>query len=561
MSLESDLDRIILKKSLDDFLPKIQPIDGTIREVQELLTSQYPLIELGWSEDGLFFLTEEDCEGDFHILGAKGEGKSKLIELLLRHRIDNGQGACFLDPSDNGDTMYKVLKYAIKKGYERIVIVDPHDIVSSERVPVINPLHYSAPSAAVVGNIMDACRILWAQSSFSDTPRIQKYLPAIISALHAGQFCLPDAEALMSKSAIFKNQREGILLNDDFIRYHRLNYENIDAAFHNAREWDGYLPTVNRLMPFMDRTMKLLFGMREGLDFKKLIAEKYLVLVNLDPEGIWGTGSPEQRLLGTIIINEISYAVSRLRAPDQKHGIWKGVFHLYIDEVGDYATQKLSYILDKKRKSHIRLCVAHQRFDQLDDAKVASAIEAGTKIKIVFNVKKREDRDRMIRMMFGGELSDREVSFSLQDTKSRHCWIKNDKKPPAKVQIKDLPDIDVKQSVLDDFKTKLYASDFYKSVGEIRAETKQRFGKHPKQSTGGGAGQYKQNTSEGDKHQLRHDGDTGIQAGAISQGRTTPRSIPAQPEPPGVQPTLVHKRRKGSGTERKQAMEEDSTEE
>lgn len=412
-----------------------------------------------------------------HILGATGEGKSKLLELLIRHNIDQGYGCCLLDPSDNGDTCYKVLKYAINQGFERIVLLEPHDILRTSRVPAINPLHYSAPAPAIVGGLMDACRILWG-GSFSDTPRIQKYLPAVLSALHAGNYCLPDAECLMDRDdPVFNNQRQQLLYNENFLKYQRRHHAHLVSAFRNVREWDGFLPTVNRLEPFMDPTMKLLFGAREGMNFTKLITEGYLVLVNLDPEGVWGSGSPEQRLLGTIIINEITHAISRLR-----NSGWKGVYYLYIDEAGDYATSKLSYILDKKRKSGLRLTLSHQRFDQFGDRDVSSAVYGGTKIKVLFNTPSRDDRDKMIRMMFGGELSDREVSYHLQDTPKQNCWIKNNKQKPVKARILDLPDIDIPKPILDSFKDKIYASEFYKSVEQIRAERNKRFAVQPIQT-------------------------------------------------------------------------------
>ncbi len=430
-----------------------------------------------------------------HILGATGEGKSKFLELLLRQNIDNGYGCCLIDPSDNGDTCYKVLKYAIKKGYDKVVLIDPHDIKLSDadsKVPCINPLHYEAPAAVVSGNLMDAIRVLWGQKDAYETPRIQKYLPAVISALHDGQWCLPDAECLMDKlDPVFSNQRRRILYGQEFMKYHHRHHAHLVSAFNNVREWDGYLPTINRLEPLMDSTMKLILGSRKGINFKKLIREKYVVLVNLDPEGVWGAGSPEQRLLGTLIINEITYAISRLR-----NAGWKGVYYLYIDEAGDYATSKLSYILDKKRKSGLRLTLSHQRFDQFSDKDVSSAVYGGTKIKVLFNTPSRDDRDKMIRMLgFGGELSDREVSYHIQDTAQRNCWIKNNKQKPVKARIKDLPDINIKQSVLTDFKNKIYASEFYKSVGQIREETQKRFD----QTTTSGA----RANALGSQHQVR----------------------------------------------------------
>lgn len=298
--------------------------------------------------------------------------------------------------------MYKVLKYAISKGYKKIALVEPHDVSSFAVVPSINPLHYSAPSPAIVGNFMDSVRVLWGQSSFTDTPRIQKYLPAAIAALHAGGYTLAELRYFMGTKT-YASRRDRILDSLHPLDIHRVQLEE---AFTNRYTYEAFQSTINRLQPFLDPTMEAMLGSKQGMSFAKLISEGYLVLVNLDPEGVFG--QEHQRLLGTIIINEITYAISRLR-----NAGWKGVYYLYIDEAGDYATSKLSYILDKKRKSGLRLTLSHQRFDQFSDKDVSSAVYGGTKIKVLFNTASREDRDRMLRMMYGGDLEDRAVSYTL----------------------------------------------------------------------------------------------------------------------------------------------------
>ena len=84
-------------------------------------------------------------------------------------------------PSDNGDTAYKVLKYAIEKGYGygKLLLIEPSDIMRLGSVPCINPIHYYVPAPTVVGSVMDSCRILWGHGSFADTPKIEKDLPGI----------------------------------------------------------------------------------------------------------------------------------------------------------------------------------------------------------------------------------------------------------------------------------------------------------------------------------------------------------------------------------------------
>ena len=290
-----------------------------IELVKQQALSKHPLRSLGLSDDGPLVLTEEDRESHIHILGSPGEGKSKFLELLLRQDIDSGYGACLLDPSDNGDTCYKVLKYAIKKGHKKIVLIDPHDIRTFNAVPTIQPIHYKAPAPAVIGGLMDAIRVLWGQGSFTDTPRIQKYLPAVIAALHAAKMTLAEARYFMDNSKVYEYRRMKIV---ESLHDYDLHRRHIESAFKNQYTFEQFQSTVNRLQPFLDPTMELIFGSNENpLNFLDLVSQGYLILVNLDPEGVFG--QEHQRLLGTIIINEITYAISRLR-----NSGWRGIFYL-----------------------------------------------------------------------------------------------------------------------------------------------------------------------------------------------------------------------------------------
>ncbi len=425
---------------------------------------------MGQASDGEVFLTEEDRESHIHILGAPGEGKSKLLELLIRQDIDNGYGCCLLDPSDNGDTAYKVLKYCIKKGFEKVLLIDPHDLQSFYKVCTINPMHYRAPANVIAGNIMDTIRVLWGTKSFEETPRIQKYLPAILRAIHQSKLTLHESIYFTDQShPVYKFRRNTILDS-----LHSLDKDRValESVFGGSRslfnlEFDS---TVRRLNPLYDDVMKLMIGsLHSPVNFMKMISEGWVILVNLDPQGVWGT--EQQRLLGTLIINEIIYAIYRLQSSG-----WKGVYYLYIDEVGDYATPKLAYVLDKKRKTGLRFTVAHQRFDQIEDANVLSAVKGSTKIKVLFNTQSRKDRDEMMRNMgYGGDLSDRSISYELSQLTKQYAAIKINKNPPRITRLIDLPDVSIKPSVLSSFKEILFQSPWYKTKKEILQEINDRF--------------------------------------------------------------------------------------
>ena len=444
--------------------------------------SQYPLRSVGQASDGELFLSEEDRESHVHVLGAPGEGKSKFIELLVRQDIDAGYGCCVLDPSDGGATVYKLLKYCIKKGVEKVVLIDPHDIYNPaiRRIVTINPLNYDAPANVSVGKVMDTIHVLWG-SKHEQTAKIDKYLPAILRALHASKMSLYEALYFTQQFA-YRNQRTQMLEmyehSDGKAGLHPLDRYRVslESVFVKPQslfsaEMDS---TSRRFEPFFDEVFRCVIGSKQNpLPFADLIADKWVILVNLDRSRVWG--SEQQRLLGTMIINEVIDAIDALRAAPNP---WRGRYYLYVDEVGQYATRKVAEVLDLKRKTGLSFTVAHQRFNQIEDANVLSAIKDTTKIKVLFNTPSREDRDAMVRMMYGGDIPDREVSFLLSQLQKQHAAIKINKHPPRISRLPDVPDIDVAPAVLASFKQKLYQQEWFKTPTEVLNEINARFTQH-----------------------------------------------------------------------------------
>jgi len=531
--LEKPLFRRLTGKNLDEFrLPSLGDIK---RRLDKELTTNHPLRRLGVSQEGTQYFTEEDRESHIHILGSPGEGKSKFLEHLIRQDIERGYGACLLDPSDNGDTAYKILRYCAKIGFEKVCLIDPHHRYKTpldvpEVVPCINPLHAGAPPSAVIGDMMDTVRTLWGTKDFAETARIQKYLPAIIYTLHKAKMTLHESLYFTDHaSPHYTRCRLEMLEKLHPVDRYRIALEEVFST--RTSYMNEFSSTIRRLEPFLEDTMKLIFGGKEAIPFTNLITDGWLILLNLDPQGIFG--QEHQRLIGTVIINEITYAIHRLR----EHG-WKGVYYLYIDEVGDYATPKLAYLLDKKRKSGLRVTLAHQGFDQIGDSQVLSSIYRSTKTKVLFNTKDPSDQKKMISMMYGGELNSEQTRYTLMKLKKQHAVVRVNKEDPATVRIPDVPDVDISQDVLKDFISKLYRLPWYHHPKAVLEEINARF--KPQQS-GRRFDRPQSNTPKSVKTQRPNDGHSDVKTPAPeSKGRAG--NLPAKPKAKSVPASFVHER-------------------
>ncbi|HEY0429708.1 MAG TPA: DUF87 domain-containing protein [Pyrinomonadaceae bacterium] len=126
--------------------------------------------------DGELLISEEERIDHCHILGTTGEGKSKFIEYLIREDIRRDNGVCLLDPTDRAEIAYNILKFCIQEGHEKVCLIDPH----LDKITCTQPFHEKYKEATVA-NVMDMIRILFGSKDASETPVIQKYLPAIIN--------------------------------------------------------------------------------------------------------------------------------------------------------------------------------------------------------------------------------------------------------------------------------------------------------------------------------------------------------------------------------------------
>jgi hypothetical protein len=466
-----DLFKLINKKTSKEAL-RIPSVEDSLHLIYESVSSKTPLRELGYSESGLVTLSEEDRESHIHVLGAPAEGKSKFLEMMVSLDIDalisgkSKSGVCFIDSSDNGDTMKKVLKYCARRGFEKVLLIDPRNIQDFGYVVPINPLSYQAPSEAMQAHLGDSLRVLWNTKGFEDEAIITTYFPMVIDAIHSAGMTLPDAECLTVPE--LAGQRSKLLDNDKIGFKSKLFFNRV---YKNAAVWKEFQSTCRRIDPFFHSVMKLTLGSVVGVNFTKLITDGWVILVNMYEEGVFE--ERHQRLLGTIILNEIIRAMSRIRHHTPEYRI---PYYIYIDEFGKYATKKIANMLYYSRKSGLRMNLAHQEFEQIDKA-VMSAVRSAAKSKVLFYVTNPDDRHQMVRMMYGGELSDRAVEFILSQTKKQNAVIKINKKTPALTRIRDWPDAPVSTKQLNDFITKLYTSNpqLYRPKAEVWEEIKKRF--------------------------------------------------------------------------------------
>lgn len=417
---------------------------------------------------GEALITEEQREDHCHILGTTREGKSKFLEYMIREDISRGNGLCLLDPSDRGDTVYNVLRYCASIGYEKVCLIDPYLLRSHKRVACIQPFH-AYHKASSVGNVWNTLQVLF-ESKDINTPQMKRYMTALLRVLWDAEMT-PYESVYFSDfhNKMFMERRREIFSLVDPTDRNRITLESIFNQKSAQRFDQLFSSTVNRLDPIWEPPLSYMLGADVGVNFPKMVADGWVILVNLFSGG--GMDEMASRLLGITVINELIFAIERLRRNQ-----WKGVYYLYVDEAGLFVNQKLLKAMAYMGKSGVRVTIAHHYFDQFELPAVREGVKQLTKLKIMMNTPGYRDRDEMIKSLgYGGKIHPELASYANSDLPKRTAIVKVGKDHPKRIKFPDVPSVALRRNVEQDFLNKLTLYDFCHHRADIQEQFEARF--------------------------------------------------------------------------------------
>jgi hypothetical protein len=441
------------KKDLRKEIPTAEAI--THQRLKQT-TTKYPLRVV--SPD--VFFTEEQ-RGNTHIIGSSRQGKSRFLEWLMREDIDRGIGCCLLDPTAGGETAYRMLSYCTEKGRQNVLFIDPsHADPPYKKVIGLQPFKYTPDGQTStklrrisITTLMNAVRSLYSVKDPAKQSYIERYLPAVFTALYDAQSPLTDAKYFSNR--LFKEQRDEILLMTDEITKTDIQEAYLSSSFNN------FQTTVNRLMRFMRGTVGLMFSAPKGVNWMKLIRDHWVVIVNLAELDEF-----DARLLGTYIIAELETAKQRLNHIFDEHrdvdkrGAYPP-YYLYADEAFMFASQSLKNMLDLKQKMNFKLTLAHHYAKQFDDPSVYDSILQNCDITAMFYARSHEDRKIIATQFYGGQIDFEDAAQATKNLQKQNAVIKIGKDAPAFTKIPNVPTPKISKEALTNYILELYRNEWY----------------------------------------------------------------------------------------------------
>lgn len=322
------------------------------------------------------FIKESARSTHMQVIGSTGTGKSKFLEWMIRQDIKNNEGLCLLDP--HGTLYDKIVNYIAKNqlvehGLRKVVLLDLRD---NEWSFGFNPLRMSSSSTSfLVDSMIEACSAVWGNEDTNKTPLLKRCLRGVFHVLAEKGLSLNEAYHLIDSANPQIRQFLAHDIKDPIIHNEWANFNK-----KATREFDEtFMSTRNRLMEFLHSPIirKIVGQNEDTIDFKKLMDEGYIVLVNLSVRG--GLSQANSQLLGALIINDLF-----INALGREEGAKP--FYLYIDECADYITDDIGRILDQCRKFGLHAILSHQTLAQLRQKgeRIYQSVMANAKTKVIF---------------------------------------------------------------------------------------------------------------------------------------------------------------------------------
>jgi hypothetical protein len=314
-----------------------------------------------------------------YVIGQTGTGKSVFLKNLCIQDIQNGDGACFIDP--HGNDIVEILASIPPDRYEDVIYFDP---ASLERPIGLNLLEYdqSHPEQKtfIVNEILAIFRRLYSDSPESMGPMFEQYFR------NATMLVMEDPASGSTMMDIAR-----VLTNAEFraLKLSRSMNPIVNQFWNEiATKAEGDVSLQN-IVPYITNKfddftandfMRPIIGQQNSsFNFRNIIDTKKILLVNLSKGRL---GERNANLLGLILVGKLFMAaLSRADSPGKEFP----PFYFYIDEFQNITTDSIPAILSEARKYKLSLTVAHQFLAQIDE-KIRDAVFGNVGSMIVFRV-------------------------------------------------------------------------------------------------------------------------------------------------------------------------------
>jgi hypothetical protein len=302
-----------------------------------------------------------------YCIGKTQHGKSTLLYSIISQDIENGAGVCVIDPKPSGDKpnlVETLLQHIPEHRKDDVIYFDAAHPIAID----VMSWETEEERQTLAADLMLTFMQFVAQKDSDRWPGILRY---VIHTLLAAKDCtfLDINEFLVDES-----YRETVLLRvpqPHLLKYWRTAYKYFPK--------DAAVPILNRMATFvLVPPLRIMLGRaHNALKIEDVIRQRKILLINLA-----GAGKESGNFIGTLIVSRIQQAVFRqLRTP----------FHLFADEFQNFQTSAFDTILSEAGGLGLRLTLANQYVEQLDD-RIRRSVFGNVSTFFVLNIGRDDSR-------------------------------------------------------------------------------------------------------------------------------------------------------------------------
>jgi len=321
-----------------------------------------------------FGIKRRDRERHMYVIGKTGMGKSTLLENLAIQDIRNGEGMAFIDP--HGSTADRLLEYVPEHRKKDVVYFAPFDMEHPVAFNLLEDIGYDKRHLVVSG-LITAFKKIWVDA-FS--ARMEYILSNTLLALLE----YPGATMLdVNRMLVNKNFRQKVVDNikDPIVK----DFWVGEFANYSDRYTQEATPAIqNKVGQFTSNPLirNIIGQPKSSFDIRELMDQKKILIMNLSKGRV---GEVNAQLLGSMLVTKI-YLAAMSRADISSSALTQlPSFYFYVDEFQNFANESFSDILSEARKYKLRLIIAHQYIEQMEE-EVRNAVFGNVGTTISFRV-------------------------------------------------------------------------------------------------------------------------------------------------------------------------------
>ena len=321
-----------------------------------------------------FGIRSEDRGRHMYVIGKTGMGKSTMLENMAIQDIRNGEGMAFIDP--HGGTADRIMEYVPAHRIKDVVYFAPFDLEYPIAFNIMEDVGYDKRHLVVSG-LLSAFRKIWVDAW---SARMEYILSNTLMALleYEGATLL-DVNRMLINKAFRKKVVEKI--TDPIVK----SFWVEEFANYTDRYTQDATPAIqNKVGQFTSNPLirNIVGQPKSSFDFRKLMDERKIIIMNLSKGRV---GEVNTNLLGSMLVTKI-YLAAMSRA-DVPADTMKNLppFYLYVDEFQSFANESFSDILSEARKYKLRLIIAHQYVEQMEE-EVRDAVFGNVGTTVAFRV-------------------------------------------------------------------------------------------------------------------------------------------------------------------------------